>query len=462
MHILFTMSGWTDEGGGTMLPRQIARGLVRKGHRVSVVHIEDQAKPQGPPYQIVRNREAGVELFGIHNSQGFQYSLEHPEGDLDDPSVRQIMSGLLTALKPDVVHFHTLANLSLGAIEEAKRLGIPSTYTSHNYWPLCPRMYLFRKDLTLCSGPSNDGGKCAECLGLHDRKPVFASRIQRARQIFNSSLDSHLAVSERARQIFVQNGFAPERIAVLYPQSETIDAIWQSLGSVRKPKASFEAPLKVGYFGNLLAWKGVHVLVKALQAFQPGEVEGHVFGSGPDSYENVLRQLDEKRLMRFHGRYRPLDLCRLPSLVDVAVVPSVCEETGGLVVLEALAARIPVVGSRIGAIPEFIAEGVNGFLFEAGESGDLAKVLQKVISELSLQEIQNNISQPRGFGSYLNDLLSHYGRISGRHHSGLRIAQIGKSAQAKGLQDLFPNLAGKTPHVSELPEVCTRRAETEP
>lgn len=69
---------------------------------------------------------------------------------------------------------------------------------------------------------------------------------------------------------------------------------------------------------------------------------------------------------------------RILNTLDVAVVPSTQPEAFGRGVIEAMAAGVPVVASRLGAIPEIVHDGVNGLLFEAGDSRALAGVLTKL------------------------------------------------------------------------------------
>ncbi|MFP5212649.1 MAG: glycosyltransferase, partial [Acidobacteriota bacterium] len=112
------------------------------------------------------------------------------------------------------------------------------------------------------------------------------------------------------------------------------------------------------------------------------------------------------------GRYRPEQLTRILGPIDVVVAPSVCEETGGLVVLEALAARLPVVGSRIGGIPEFIRDGETGFLFSPGDPAELASVLHRFIADPGLLlRMQSAIARPRGFERHVDDLLRSYRNV---------------------------------------------------
>jgi glycosyltransferase involved in cell wall biosynthesis len=433
LHVLFTMYGWTEEGGGTILPRQIARALVRRRHRVTVIYAAARTRPDKPPYHIEEHEEAGVRLFAVYNRPALFCDPEHPERDMDDPELRRITAALIGRLQPDVVHYHSLLGFSMGLTEDVSGAGIPSVYTSHNYWPLCPRMYLIQEDLNLCGGPSEDGAKCGACMGRLDKQSDYARRAATGRTMLARHVDRHLAVSRRVREIFVRNGHDPERIAVLHQQPETADEIhrrvqtcgtsrWGSTGARLASRAVGEVsgygvgppqmpngPLRVGFIGSLLPQKGAHVLIRALQAFSPGELEAHLWGGGPQPYVDALQRMDGKRLATLHGGYT---LERLPDILrelDVVVVPSIWEDCAPLVVEEILAAGVPVVGSRIGGIPDFVDDGVNGLLFDSHDAVDLASTLHRLRrSAALLGELRKGAVRRRDFDAYLDDLTGHY------------------------------------------------------
>lgn len=445
--ILFTMYGWDDEGGGTILPRQIANALAARGYELSVIFTGSRSMPGKGDYYVEETSENGIRLFGIYNRPAVFYDLENPLREVDDPNMRNIVSSLIARLRPDIVHYHSLLNFSMGVPEAVSGAGIPSVYTSHNYWPLCPRMYLFQQDLSLCPGPSSDGNRCAECIGSAGKAAEYALRAERGRRMFDLHVGRHLAVSDRVRRLFIENGHSPDRIHVLQQQPETVERIWRQTGVCRTDTPTGR-PIKAGFIGSLLPQKGVHVLIAAGQAFQPDRLEIHIFGSGPAAYVNELKKIDRKRLVRFHGHY---DLSSLPDLlgaVDLAVVPSVWEDCAPLVVAEALAARLPVLGSRIGGIPEFIREGVNGFLFDPGNPDALAGVLRPFVDNPSLiGRMRQNISPGKGFDGYLDELLGHYNEVASGAGSVSKSAGIGVRSERtlnvvwEGSQFVYHSLA---------------------
>lgn len=443
LHVLFTMVGWADEGGGTILPRQIAKALVRRGHRVTVLYAPVEQKPDAPSYHLEASVDEGVRLIGLYNRPSRFNDPLRPDREIEDPVVEQIVAELVAQLKPDVAHLHSLLGFSMALPRALDDAGVPTVFTSHNYWPICPRMYLFRDDLSLCDGPDEDGGNCAPCLGALGQAPLYADRLAAGRTMLGTHVDRHLAVSHRVAELYARAGHDPARIHVLHQQPEPVDSLWAEAGAVREPVATLERPLRVGFIGSLYPHKGVHVLVQALQAFAPGEIEGHLYGGGGEGYVQSLRDLDAKGLVRFRGGYDPMELPRLLCDVDVVSVPSIWEDCAPLVVAEALAARAPVVGSRIGGIGDFLADGETGFLVEPRNPDALAATLRRFLDDPTLLgRMQAAIRPPKGFDAYLDELLAHYdGAAADRRERATRVTGARRFAVLASAADLIADAA---------------------
>jgi glycosyltransferase involved in cell wall biosynthesis len=431
LEILFTMTGWEDEGGGTILPRQIAKALVRRGHRVTVLTAPVEERPGLPPYHVESAVDDGVRLLRLFNRPSRFNDPLNPERELDDPHARAVAKSIADEVRPDVVHLHSLLGFSLG-VRDA--LGAPTVFTSHNYWPICPRMYLFRDDLSICDGPSPDGSKCGSCLGRPEKAPAYAARLEAGKL----GLGRHLAVSRRVAELYAAAGHDPDRIHVLLQQPESADWIWARTGSRRQVVECLERPLRIGFIGSLYPHKGAHVLVQAVQAVDG--VEAHVFGAGAPAYVDRLRSLDREGRVVFHGGYEPGALPELLAQVDVVCVPSVWEDCAPLVVAEALAARAPVVASSTGGIPDFVRDGESGVLFRRGDAAALAGILGRFAADPGLLgRLQAAIGPPPGFDSYLDALESHYR------------AEIAASSRVEGAR-AFAILA----HADDLDEAALR------
>ena len=412
-HVLFVMYGWADSGGGTTLPRAVARHFAAHGRRVSVVYAAARPDPALPAYAVRREHEDGVDLFAITNRPSAFLDLQHPEREIDDPPVRAAFAALLDELQPDVVHFWNLHNLGLSLPGECRRRGIPTVLSSNNYWAICPRAYLFDPSLATCGGGSADGTKCARCVGTPAAADAHAERRRAAVRMLREDIDVHLAVSHRVRDLYVANGDDPAHVRVLRQEPPQVAAIWQRTGSRRAIVGELRRPLRVGFFGSVLPHKGVHVLVAALQHLPRGSVACIALGDAEPGYLAHLRRLDTGGRVHFHGGYPQEALPELLSAFDVVVVPSVWDDCAPYVVAEALAARCPVLGSDAGGIPDFVTDGANGFLFAPGDAAALAARLQEFAADPALLgRLQAAIAPPRGLGAFADDLLAVHRRLT--------------------------------------------------
>ena len=236
-----------------------------------------------------------------------------------------------------------------------------------------------------------------------------------ARTLLDEHIDVHLCSSSRMRELYAANGFDAGKIRILRQEAPGNDLLWQRTGNQRRIVEPLARPLRVGFLGSVMPHKGVHILAAALQAFSPGEVECVVLGEQQRDYAQYLRTIDQKQRMHLHGAYAYAALPQLLGALDVVVVPSLVEEIGPMVVGEALAARCPVIGSRIGGIPDFVQHGTNGFLFSPGNVQELTECLRAFRRDPGLLgRMQRAIVAPRGLQAFGADLLSIYDDLASR------------------------------------------------
>lgn len=135
---------------------------------------------------------------------------------------------------------------------------------------------------------------------------------------------------------------------------------------------------------QLIKAKGVDVLLRALTRL-PDHVVTWVVGDGEegDRLRCLARELGVTRRVRFFG-YQA-DVSDFMQGADCLVVPSLWQEAVGLVVLEGMSTGLPVIGSAVGGIPEFIDDGRAGFLVEAGNVSQLAERIGQLASDPDLR-----------------------------------------------------------------------------
>ncbi|MDP8245912.1 MAG: glycosyltransferase [Candidatus Hinthialibacter antarcticus] len=143
--------------GSELCVLRLAQDLQRRGHETVVFYrIADETLDE---LALVEGEFEGVSTCAINHTYRFARKFQ----DIYlNPILAARFAHWLRQQNADVVHFHHLTNLSLSLVQEAKAVGLPVVLTLHDYWLLCQRGQLLRRDLSLCDGPGD--AKCRACL----------------------------------------------------------------------------------------------------------------------------------------------------------------------------------------------------------------------------------------------------------------------------------------------------------
>jgi glycosyltransferase involved in cell wall biosynthesis len=334
MRVLQVHTHYRQPGGEDAVVRAEAELLRRSGHEVV------QHQVQNPP------RAAGA-IGSLILSPW-------------NPLQARAVQGLASRFRPDVAHVHnTWYALSPAVVWALHRCGVPTVMTLHNYRLVCANGQLFRDGVPCedCVGASPWHGVQHGCyrdsvvlsvpaagtIALHDRLRTWVRAV-----------DRYLVLNEFARDRLVRGGLPADRI-------EVKPNFVPDPGPRSCPAASSGTVL---YVGRLSPEKGVEPLVEAWRQVGEGPLELVVVGDGP--LQERLERRPAPRL-RFAGRL-PIEEVRRQMLAARALVlPSVWYEGQPMVVLEALAAGLPVLGSRIGGVSELLAPLGREWLVAPGE-----------------------------------------------------------------------------------------------
>lgn len=154
-----------------------------------------------------------------------------------------------------------------------------------------------------------------------------------------------------------------------------------------------ERPLVVAV-GRLKAPKDFLTLVRALALLPPGSCDAQIVGEGPDraELEAEIRRLGIGERVLLAGERR--DVPELLAGADAFVLSS-ASEAMPVSVLEAMAAGLPVVGSRVGGMSELVADGETGLLVEPGDPDVLAAALRRLLAEPELRRRMGDAGRDR-------------------------------------------------------------------
>jgi len=99
------------------------------------------------PYFVEKLIEDGVKLFGIYNRATLFTNIESPQREICDENVISIFNNIIDEFQPDIINFHNFLGLSFEMVSVAKRRNIITTFTTHNYHILDPKLYICNSDL---------------------------------------------------------------------------------------------------------------------------------------------------------------------------------------------------------------------------------------------------------------------------------------------------------------------------
>lgn len=178
-------------------------------------------------------------------------------------------------------------------------------------------------------------------------------------------------------------------IRCYYPQNNASE--------LRKSLHFSEADIFVLTIGNFIPRKGFEYLIEAMNIIVNQKKIAHIKlaiggrGPGRDNYKKMIKRYSLSAYVRFLGFIENEDMPAYYTLADIFVLPSIVDSNGdteglGVVLLEAGACETPVIGSRVGGIPDIIKDGVNGLLVEPQNAADLTEKILRLAHNRELRE----------------------------------------------------------------------------
>lgn len=396
--ILMTMFGWNESGGGTIFPKSVAIELVKQGYEVSVF-FSGVNHNNNRPYIIERSVDSGVNLIGIYNKKRDFIMPDLPEYEIEDQIVVDIWKQTIDELKPDLIHYHNFLGLSFAIANYPKTLNIPTVFTPHNYHIMDPELYMINSSLR--KWESTDFFSQSELYNSHkDKAYYYDKRFEYAKDLINNKIDKVFAISNRVKELFIDFGVNPDKIDIIYQAPVHLQDIQRAEFNSKSNR------LNVGFLGNIIPLKGVHILAGASKIANQN-IDFNIYGSGNSNYINELLKISPK--LKFHGKYSFNEFNQISPNIDVVVVPSIWEEAAGLVIQESLAMGKPVIGARIGGIPNFIHEGLNGYTYPYLSVNNLANLLNHLSENFELvSKLSNNTKPLTSFHDYIARIILEY------------------------------------------------------
>ena len=361
-------------GGDGVSVQRMARALARRGHEVCVVHDENAflslggkvpAASEAPPGTEMP--QDGVEVIGLRSRLGLLSSL------LVQQTGRAVLhSGRLRRLvadrRPDIVWHNNVSLMGApGILDIAAPLRV---YEAHEHWLICPTHVLWRYDQKPC-----DARRCLRCTLAHRRPP----QLWRATGMLDRRLDGMDLIVAKSRfsrdkhrayglrqHMEVLPLFLTPRATTASPGtgSDTntgTDVHIDGEGHNREDTPPVHPRPYFLFVGRLEKIKGVQDLLPAMM--RHGQADLLIAGDG--DYADTLRaQAADNPHVHFLGRLAPEALAAYYASAIASLVPSLCYETFGAILIESFRMGTPVIARRLGPFPEIVETAGGGLLFD--------------------------------------------------------------------------------------------------
>jgi glycosyltransferase involved in cell wall biosynthesis len=393
----------------------------------------------GPEFRTREYFYEGLPVFVIERNS---YGLKTAElyYSLDD-SFSNLFREYLEKVNPDIVCVHHLnPTYAWMQIKMSKERELPLILMYHTPAMTClhgDMLYIGKK---VCDGRI-DYRRCLFCVQSKYRIPNFVARLWSnvplglsrilAQTLERSKwkspiatwlqlpwlcrrwIDHFVAVAQWVYEVLLVNDIPEERITLCR------HGITENPEITKKKKDN--KTLTVGFLGRIHIHKGLDILIKAFRLIPPkySEIKLLIYGLSQSNnkyderyYLSLRKKSRSDKRIAWKGLLRQEERYQALSELDALIIPSRWLETGPLVLLEAWAAGVPVVGSRLGGLAELIEDDKGGLLFESENPRELANIIIRLYKDPDLLDrIKAGIPRIRRVEEMADELERLYQKI---------------------------------------------------
>lgn len=307
-------------------------------------------------------------------------------------------NSLLNDFKPNVVHLNNIhSQLSPIIAELAHQRGIKVVWTLHDLKLLCPRYDCLRNGQVSCEECFTDKHKVLEykCMKSSIAASFLAYKeaIKWNKERLETCTDIFLCPSQFMANKMLQGGFNPNKLKTL---CNFIDV-------EKCKKDNYTKNDYYCFIGRLSHEKGIKTLITAANELPYKLI---IIGGGP--LEMEMKKMASSNI-EFVGFKQWDGIKEIAGKAKFSVIPSEWYENNPLSVIEAQCLGTPVLGARIGGIPELINEGVTGMTYESKNVEDLKEKIQKMFeTSFNYQKIAEKSLEKYNAENYYNEIMKIY------------------------------------------------------
>jgi glycosyltransferase involved in cell wall biosynthesis len=297
--------------------------------------------------------------------------------------IEEQVKHIIETIKPDIIHNHLISKYPI-SVFNALPDNIPTIQTLHGPNFFCPTSWgNMKKDSSFC-----DLGISLKCITSGCvpvwQYPMMYNLFSKTPKLLKKVTLFHCP-SKNIEKVAQHFGFENTKIVPLGLRKQFTNLL---------PKSDFDGN-KILFIGSLHEVKGLDYLLKAMVEIVKIDSDIKLFIAGRGQSEKIYKKmtidLKLEKNVEFLGFVDSSKIIELYKSVDVTVVPSIWSEQFGMVGPESLACGVPVIGSNVGGIPEWLKDGEYGFLVPPRDIKMLSeKILSLLTDKIKLKQFGKN------------------------------------------------------------------------
>jgi len=287
------------------------------------------------------------------------------------------LKNVIEEYQPHIIFLHNIFHSVSPSVLLAVG-NIPTILALHSYELICPTGAIIKQDGSRCVSPGSHDLRCTGSLKGY----VYEHIKQEIHRLLLKKVAAYIAPSESIKRDFTNQRPISSQIRMIYNGIEP---------AKYEPIKNFN---RILYVGRLSKEKGIDVLLKAINKIKKEipNIKVDIVGDGPEAehLKSLSESLNLQNTVFFSGKVEKDKVNDYYNKCTFLVLPSVCPESFSLVGIEALNIGRPVIGSNLGAIPEWLIDMKCGFLFNPG---DVDNLVEKSLTLLKNKTMLLNMSK---------------------------------------------------------------------
>lgn len=370
MKVLMVNKFLYPKGGSETYMFALADYFTKMGHEVRFFGMYDEKN------MVNVKRE-----YLVNHIDFYEKSLKkffYPFKIIYSREAKEKIGTIIREFKPDIVHLNNYNyQLTPSILYEIEKNGIPVVQTVHDPNLICPfhRLYNYQRQ-EICE--KCKGKKFINCLKT---KCINGSFSRSLIGTIEAYLYSYLDVYKKLSYFICPSHFMANKLVEFGIDKNRVRVLHNFIGELPE-NTEFSKKDYILYFGRLSQEKGISTFLRAINELK--DIKFVFAGGGP-----LETELNKYPNIKYVGFKQGKELTKVIQKSLFTVYPSEWYEVFGLSIIESQALGIPVIGAKIGGIPELIEDGVDGLLFQPGNDLDL---LEKIKYLYNNRDILNQFS----------------------------------------------------------------------